>query len=475
MRILFSLISLILFFNLKSQTYLHPTSGIAGTYVGNCMVNTCSGTYYDNGGVGGNYSNNINNIYRVFCPNAPGQCVRVTFTSFNVECRNASCSQCWDYLTCTQSATQNGPISWSLCSNGSLPPVTTATNSSGCLSFRFYSDFIVTRSGWVANISCVPCSANSTPANTDCSNAIGICSFTGASGVALSPGLTSESCTGCTAGGENYSAWYTFSIQTSGVLSFTISPTSSNDYDFALYGPNVNCNSLGVPIRCSYAAGNGNTGLSPTAIDVSENVSGDSWVSRLSVTAGQIYYLMINDWDGVGNGFNLNFSSGGSFAGIDCNYPLPIELKTFECQSTSDGIILSWSTSVEINNKEFVIEKSEDGINFTTIKTINGKGTSYTQNDYILFDGNPFIGDNYYRIKQVDFNGDFKYSKITSCFYLNDDNFNLKILNLLGVEVFKVDNVDKIEYSNVLDNLPNGCYIQIVEFKNKSLVSKFIK
>jgi len=79
------LIFFILTLQLNSQTFLHPTSGIANTYVGACMVNACSGTYYDNGGSGGNYSNNINSIYRVFCPTSPSNCVRLTFTSFDVE------------------------------------------------------------------------------------------------------------------------------------------------------------------------------------------------------------------------------------------------------------------------------------------------------------------------------------------------------------------------------------------------------
>jgi hypothetical protein len=81
-----------LIISIRSQVYLHPTSGLASTFVGNCMVNTCSGTYYDNGGAGSNYANNINQIYRVFCPTSPSMCVRLTFTSFNVECANPPCS-----------------------------------------------------------------------------------------------------------------------------------------------------------------------------------------------------------------------------------------------------------------------------------------------------------------------------------------------------------------------------------------------
>src|SRR5687768_7350409 len=71
--------------HLFGQVYTHPTLGLNGTYSGTCMVNTCTGTYYDNGGAGGNYSLNINQVYRVFCPNTAGNCMRITFTSFAME------------------------------------------------------------------------------------------------------------------------------------------------------------------------------------------------------------------------------------------------------------------------------------------------------------------------------------------------------------------------------------------------------
>mgnify|MGYP001290646222 CR=1 FL=1 len=95
----------------NAQTYSHPTTGIAGEYVGACETATCSGTYTDNGGSGSNYSNNINSIYRVFCPNTAGNCVRMTFNSFDVE------PTFWffgtnytDYLMIGNGPTQNSPL-----------------------------------------------------------------------------------------------------------------------------------------------------------------------------------------------------------------------------------------------------------------------------------------------------------------------------------------------------------------------------
>jgi hypothetical protein len=69
-----------------SQPYNHPTVGVAGEYVGACVVHGCGPfNYYDNGGLSGDYSSNINAVYRVFCPSVAGRCMRVTFNSFDVE------------------------------------------------------------------------------------------------------------------------------------------------------------------------------------------------------------------------------------------------------------------------------------------------------------------------------------------------------------------------------------------------------
>lgn len=70
---------------LWAQTYNHPTTGVGGTYSGGCQVHTCSGNYYDNGGPTNNYANNVNWVYWTFCPNNSTQCLRVSFSSFNVE------------------------------------------------------------------------------------------------------------------------------------------------------------------------------------------------------------------------------------------------------------------------------------------------------------------------------------------------------------------------------------------------------
>jgi hypothetical protein len=66
------------------------------------MVNTCSGTFTDDGGINGNYSNSINNIYRTFCPSSAGNCLRANFWSLDLESP-------FDNLTVLNGPTQNSP------------------------------------------------------------------------------------------------------------------------------------------------------------------------------------------------------------------------------------------------------------------------------------------------------------------------------------------------------------------------------
>ncbi len=310
MKKLYTLLFSILFVATFAQTFILPSTGVQNTYSGGCPVGTCSGTLLDPGGAG-NYPNNVNQIYQVFCPTTPGTCIQATFTSFNTELG-------YDFLTIGNGPAQNSAVFTGAPANASgqiwgtptVPFSYTANNSSGCLTFRFNSDATVNRPGFTASLSCVPCGAAQPAGNSDACAASFICSNLGFNDVSYGPGLNpTEGCAGSSCvTGETYSNWYTFSAATSGSLTFTINPnTGSDDFDYAIFGPNVSCGALGNPLRCSYAANTGNTGLGNGALDTSEDVTGNGWTSPMTVTAGQTYMLMINNWTAGGAGFNILF------------------------------------------------------------------------------------------------------------------------------------------------------------------------
>ncbi len=505
-----------------SQTYTHPTTGIAGEYVGACETATCTGTYVDNGGAGGNYSLNINNIYRVFCPNSAGSCVRLNFTQFNMEGMIDPAGplplDCYyDYLTISNGPTQNSPVidqspssaastTGRICGNPAVPFTYTSTSASGCLTVRMVSDNITTAAGFTATVSCVPCAGgpNGTD-NNDCVNATALCSSANVSSNSTGPGIAAEGCTGtvCPAGGENHSNWFTFTVQTSGTLNFQITPsTGTDDYDYALFGPNVSCGSLGAPIRCSDSGLTGTTGLSAAAADVSEDVTGDKFTSTLNVTAGQTYILMIDEWTPTGAGYALSFSGTAS---LDCTV-LPVELVDFKANYIPEieAVDIYWNTLSEINNDYFTLEKSYDGVQFQEVTKIDGAGTTLKENMYFVNDKENQIGVIYYRVKQTDYNGDTKYSRIVSTtiapelldevyVYPNPTTGNasitfnsqveekgtLSILNAKGdvIEKREIQLIKGADNNFVIPTAKyeNGIYMIVVNTPSKTLTGKITK
>jgi hypothetical protein len=88
----------------------------------------------------------------------------------------------------------------------------------------------------------------------------------------------------------------------------------------------------------------------------------------------------------------------------DCEN-LPVELLFFTAQEQAPTIELWWTTGSEKNNAYFVLEKSEDGIHYTSLSQIWGSGTTQTTQLYRSSDSTPSVGYNYYRLKQFDYDG----------------------------------------------------------------------
>ncbi len=89
--------------------------------------------------------------------------------------------------------------------------------------------------------------------------------------------------------------------------------------------------------------------------------------------------------------------------------PLPVKLISFNVNHHNENVLLTWATSSEFNNKGFEVERSFDGKNFTAIGFVKGAGNANRMINYTFTDNNNQTA--YYRLKQVDFDGKFDYSK----------------------------------------------------------------
>lgn len=409
---------------------IHPSSGFVSTTI-NCGA---SYTYRDPGNTS-DYGNNQNGLITL-CPSTPGQYINVNFTSFNTQSSN-------DNIIVFDGNNAGDDILGIYSGNGTLSGNVraTASNTSGCLSFRFYSNGSTTASGWTATVTCNATPSGITPSSNpeDCQGAIPICNNGTFHGGTNNYGFDElpdqwNSCLGNPGTrGEYESTWAVFSPATSGTIGFSITPTSAADYDWAIWGPytSLQCPAFtnDVPIRCSSTSlantgGGGTTGLIAPAADVIEqngeygggsNENGK--LAPLNVLAGQVYVMMLDNWDANTTTFQLNWNLTNG-ATLDCTPPLPVTMSSFVNTCVDGKTLLKWTTETETNNDYFAIEKSDEKFQFYEIGRVSGNGNSNVTNSYSFVDD--FYNDKtaYYRIKQVDYNGEFMYHRIiaSSCF-----------------------------------------------------------
>lgn len=138
--------------------------------------------------------------------------------------------------------------------------------------------------------------------------------------------------------------------------------------------------------------------------------NGSNWGNNFNVVILSPYIAIGDFYDGNEIGHEISCLGG-----------LPVEFLSFTGRNTDLGNQLKWQTASETNNMGFEVQKSEDGISWESLDWVAGAGTSSVLNSYNLLDKFPLIGDNYYRLKQVDYDGKYEFSEVINIENLVDD------------------------------------------------------
>jgi len=185
------------------------------------------------------------------------------------------------------------------------------------------------------------------------------------------------------------------------------------------------------------------------------------------------------------------------------NTQLPVTLGSFTGQRKAADNILSWNTFSEIDNKGFSVERSYDGLKFEPIAFVNGAGTTSVLHEYSYTDRNILSGITYYRLMQVDFDGDYAYSRTIALSGNAKSDAGVRLfpvpvrstLNLLFTDVPEeevtvtiYDAAGALKYRAKLavsgagisipmedKNMSQGAYVLSVEADGKRFSERFIK
>ncbi|MFN0081515.1 MAG: reprolysin-like metallopeptidase [Ferruginibacter sp.] len=103
-----------------------------------------------------------------------------------------------------------------------------------------------------------------------------------------------------------------------------------------------------------------------------------------------------------------------SNANFTITFILPVTLLDFTATTQKTYVLTHWKTTQEINSSKFIVERSANGRDFSSIGTLPAAGNSSIVKAYSFTDNNPLSGINYYRLRMVDSDGTFKYSDIVT-------------------------------------------------------------
>ncbi len=242
-------------------------------------------------------------------------------------------------------------------------------------------------------------------------------------------------------GGSGHSN--SFNAGTSKFVKLQFAATAGQKYCFALrtYGSGTN-NGSGIEIistACPTGAGYVATSYGGTGAQYSQMRNCLAWTAP----ATQTYYIQLSGGTCGCNFFGCCGPTGFELETLDFTYAttasgtgscscsggiiLPIELLQFRAFQTKNGTKIEWSTASELNNRSFILERSPDAMLFEPVATVAGSGTSHITKHYTAMDEEAGKGITYYRLKQMDFNGEVTSSGIISVTVLDDDKWRGEI------------------------------------------------
>lgn len=181
-----------------------------------------------------------------------------------------------------------------------------------------------------------------------------------------------------------------------------------------------------------------------------------------------------------------NPADNNSTSSVAVSAPLPVTLTSFTVTKESSTALIKWATTMETNSDRFEIEKSLNGKNWNKIGSVASNGESNALKNYGYVDVNPSNGENLYRLRMVDKDNTFAYSRIQSVkfegltgqdlsVYPNPSSDFIKlrdaenvlavsITDIKGITVYQTGKVSEGEIS--VKNLTPGMYSVRIERKN---------
>jgi hypothetical protein len=165
---------------------------------------------------------------------------------------------------------------------------------------------------------------------------------------------------------------------------------------------------------------------------------------------------------------NVTSFSPFTFGSTTSVNPLPVHLLNFTAVPAASNVDVKWTTTSEINNDFFNVEKSLDGKNWSVIGQVKGAGNTEALTNYNFLDANPVMGMQYYRLQQNDINGDFTYSSIAPV------NFSASVTSTLNIYPIPANNFLNVELpgaSEMLVTIYNANGQKVFEATSGSLLN----